>query len=205
MFNFTDTETSDPRFQRIIQLAAVLCDEQGNELEVLNTLIKPDGWEIVPRFVDIHGITTEMCERDGMPMPVALLKYSNMLKQTKKVVCHNYDFDSKRLMAEMLVYGMGDLFAVFAGTPSFCTMKELTNVCCLPNPSGRSGYKWPKLKEAHKHFFGVEFADQHDALSDNRACARIYFHMHKPATPVKVIESAPAQVAESEFGSAAPL
>lgn len=205
MFNFTDTETSDPKNQRICQLAAILCDEQGNEVEVLNTLIYPDGWEIHPRFVEIHGITTEMCYEFGRPMPEVLAKYVGMLVNSKKVICHNYDFDSARLIAELTTYGMFESAKIFRDLPSFCTMKNLTNVCCLPNANGRAGYKWPKLKEAHKHFFGVEFEDQHDALADNRACKRIYFEMHKPVVQAPIIPSAPAVVKEDDFGAASAL
>lgn len=196
MYNFCDTETSDPVNQRICQLAAVLCDEKGEEVEVLNTLIKPDGWEIHPRFVDIHGITTQACEQKGIPMVEAILKFTTIMRRSKRTICHNYKFDSARITNELKIYGFHEDALILSQTPSFCTMLELTNVCCIPHANGRAGYKWPKLKEAHKHFFGVEFEDQHDALADVRACKRIYFHMHKPATP------SPAQEVKSADASA---
>lgn len=203
MFNFTDTETSDPKNQRICQLAAVLCDEQGNEIEVLNTLIKPDGWTIEPRFVEIHGITMEMCHELGRPMREVLDQYHELLKRSKKVICHNYNFDSGRLLNEMTIYGLMDMASLFVGTASFCTMLELTTICGLRKANG--SLKWPKLKEAHKHFFGVEFEDQHDALADNRACKRIYFEMFKPVVVQPVLPSAPAVVKEDDFGQAPAL
>jgi DNA polymerase III subunit epsilon len=199
MYLFCDTETSDPVNQRICQLAAVLCDEQGKEVAELNTLIKPDGWEVHPRFVDIHGITTQMCIEKGIPMPIALDMMFGMSEKFSKVICHNYKFDSARIAFELSTYGYES--KQFLEIPYFCTMINLTNICCIPNPNGRAGYKWPKLKEAHKHFFGVEFADQHDALADVRACKRIYFEMHKPVIVASTIESAPAVVKESEFTS----
>lgn len=192
MYNFADTETSDPVNQRIVQLAAVLCDEQGQEVDVLNTLIKPDGWEICERFVGIHGITTDMCQQQGIPMVEALYKFTTFIKRSKKTICHNFKFDSARIDMELKLYGFHEDALILSQTPSFCTMVNLTNVCCIPNPNGRAGYKWPKLKEAHKHFFGIEFDKQHDALADVRACKRIYFEMHKPIVPVQVVESAPA-------------
>jgi DNA polymerase-3 subunit epsilon len=201
MFNFTDTETSDPKHQRICQLAAILCDEQGQEVDVLNVLIKPDGWEVCERFVGIHGITTAMCHETGHPMPTVLEAYYRMLIKSKKLICHNYAFDSARLLAEAEIYGHIELYKLIKGMAFFCTMVNLTQVCCLPNANGRAGYKWPKLKEAHKHFFGVEFEDQHDALADNRACKRIYFEMHKPVIVAPVQASAPAVVKEDDFSA----
>lgn len=200
MFLFCDTETSDPVKQRVCQLAAVLCDEQGNEVAELNTLIKPDGWEVHPRFVDIHGITTQMCIEKGIPMPEALAKLFDMTEKVKKVICHNYKFDSERIAAELNVYYYKEKAAeFFLRIPYFCTMVNLTEICGLKKANGSP--KWPKLKEAHKHFFGVEFADQHDALADVRACKRIYFEMHKPVAHAKVVESAPAVVKEEEMNS----
>lgn len=201
MFLFCDTETSDPINQRVCQLAAVLCDESGKEVAELNTLIKPDGWEVCERFVGIHGITTQMCIEKGVPMWEALTKFIAMLTPTKTIICHNYKFDSGRIQAELFSYNFFETAALFPKVPFFCTMLNLTNICCLPNPNGRAGYKWPKLKEAHKHFFGVEFADQHDALADVRACKRIYFEMHKPTIVAPTIESAPAVVKEDDLAS----
>lgn len=198
MFNFCDTETSDPKHQRVCQLAAVLCDEKGQELEVINYLIKPDGWEIAKRFVEIHGITTQMCHERGIPMKHALAHLNSFVERSKKVICHNYKFDSARLMNEFNIYGIPTkMFEL----PSFCTMMELTSVCKIPHANGRAGYKWPKLQEAHKHFFGVEFEDDHDALADTRACKRIYFHMNAPALDNPIVPSAEGTIKPDEMDS----
>jgi hypothetical protein len=63
-------------------------------------------------------------------------------------------------------------------------MKASTDLCKLPSQFKRGGYKWPKLQEAYKHFFGEEFASAHDAMADLRACRRVFFHLLKE----KVVE-----------------
>jgi len=44
-----------------------------------------------------------------------------------------------------------------------CPMKLSTDICKLPSPRG--GYKWPKVEEAHKFFFGdVGYIEKHRGL-----------------------------------------
>jgi len=187
MILFADTETNGffrptlppyhPEQGRVVQLAAVLVDDNGEELQVLNTLIKPDGWTISSRLTEIHGITTAMCEENGILMSDALYRLHILIKSCEKVVFHNYAFDASMLLNEWKVYDA--VPNIFSSLPFFCTMLHTTDLCQLPKTRG-AGFKWPKLQEAHKHFFGHEFADAHDALADVRACKRIYFHIHTP-------------------------
>lgn len=205
MFNFTDTETSDSKYQRICQLAAVLCDEKGNEIEVLNELIYPDGWEVCDYFAnEVHGITTQMCYEKGKPMPEVLERFGRILASSKKVICHNYNFDQARILNELTIYKKVGYADLFKQTPWFCTMLHTTDICKLPKARG-TGYKWPKLQEAHKHFFGAEFDGAHDALADLRATKRIYFEINKPLVVNPTIENAKVEVKEDDFSQNASL
>jgi DNA polymerase III epsilon subunit-like protein len=53
---------------RIIQLAAILCNESGQIIEQMNMLAKPDGWEIDAGAQSVHGISLETCEAQGVPL-----------------------------------------------------------------------------------------------------------------------------------------
>lgn len=47
-----------------------------------------------------------------------------------------------------------------------CPMKLSTDICKIPHSNGR-GYKWPKVEEAHKYFFGdVGYIEQHRGADD---------------------------------------
>jgi len=187
MYLFLDTETSDPVAQRVVQLSAILTDKDGNELEVLDHLIYPDGWYICDRFVGYHGITQQMCYDQGVPMLQVLAKLNLMLVKTKLIICHNFTFDSSRVLNEFNIYTIPSPFTKMAG---FCTMKEGTPICQLPASRG-SGYKWPKLQEIHKHYFGAEFEGDHNALYDARATKRVFFAMRPPVPEnLPVVESA---------------
>ena len=45
-----------------------------------------------------------------------------------------------------------------------CPMQLSTNICKIPSPRG---FKWPKVEEAHTHFFGnVGYIEQHRGADD---------------------------------------
>lgn len=47
-----------------------------------------------------------------------------------------------------------------------CPMKLSTDICKLPKANGY-GYKWPKVEEAHKYFFGdIGYIEKHRGADD---------------------------------------
>ena len=59
-----------------------------------------------------------------------------------------------------------------------CPMKLSTDICKLPSPRG--GYKWPKVEEAHKHFFGdVGYIEKHRGADDAYYEAEIVLELYK--------------------------
>lgn len=183
MILFFDTETTGKadfksdhtkaHQPHVVQLAALLAEVDGTERATLSVIIKPDGWTIPTETAAIHGITTEIAERCGIPLFSAMSAFSNLTLRASKVVAHNIDFDMLICRAAFHRLGKSDAFKSAEG---FCTMHATTEICQLPGPYG---FKWPKLTEAHKHFFGTEVEGAHDAMADVRACARIYFELIK--------------------------
>lgn len=59
-----------------------------------------------------------------------------------------------------------------------CPMKLATDICQLPSPRG--GYKWPKVEEAHLHFFGdVGYVEKHRGADDAFFEAEIVYELYK--------------------------
>lgn len=59
-----------------------------------------------------------------------------------------------------------------------CPMKLSTNICKIP--SVRGGYKWPKVEEAHKFFFGdVGYIELHRGADDAFHEADIVYELYK--------------------------
>lgn len=163
-----DTETSSLHEPHIVQLAAILT-EGGKEYASFNVLIKPEGWVIDPGAEGIHGISLETSADFGISIYCALWIFDELCGQADVIVAHNYAFDSRVVSGEYV-----RLEKVWTPPKSLCTMLATKNICKIP---GKRGYKWPKLIEAHRHFFNEDFDGSHDALNDVRACHRVHKHL----------------------------
>lgn len=152
---------------RIVQLAALLVDNELNEIAGFRTLIKPDGWtRIDPRAQEAHGISIEDCQKRGVGGKTALAMYSELAEKSDVAVAHNIAFDKQLISIETEYHKMNN--PLIAMQSQFCTMLHSTNVCKLWGKIPGQ-FKWPKLKEAYKHFYGCEPEMQHDAFGDIKA------------------------------------
>lgn len=147
-----------------------------------SVLVQPEGFEIPGEATEVHGITTEEAQTDGIPLQQALDQLDKALGPVEMVVAHNVDFDIKTLAAEYYRQGWADRDSWDQARPPVqkqslaCTMKSGTSLCGLRREEG-SGYKWPSLQELHHELFGEPVENAHDALADVRACARCFFEM----------------------------
>lgn len=193
MILFFDTETTglpnwhvpsdDPSQPYIVQLAAMLTDDEEEEQSTLNCLIYPDGWTVPDDVAEIHGITTERASAGGVPIDAAMTLFFSMVDRCSIVVAHGVSFDKRlvRIWQKRAKIGATGLDA-WKQHPSFCTMQKATPICRIPPTdrmmaSGRKTFKTPTLGEAYEHFTGEKLEGAHDALVDMRACARVYFHL----------------------------
>lgn len=159
---------------RIVQFAALLCDEKGKEMAMFSAIVKPSGWTVPDEAAAIHGVTTDIAERAGVPVACVLSMFGMMAAQADTVIAHNIDFDDLVTRSE---YCRAEKQPRFASLAKFCTMKATTNLCKLPGNYGK--YKRPKLEEAYRILLGKELMGAHDALADVRACAELFFHLNK--------------------------
>ena len=180
---FYDTETSGlPDWKspseaehqpHIVQAAGAIVDSETREtIASIELIAKPDGWVIPDEVAAIHGITTERALQLGVPEREVLTAMLAMWNRCEFRVAHNEQFDARILRIAMK--RNPDLFEEsfvesFRTAPSYCTMRRSTPIVRLP------GNKWPKLTEAHQHFFGRTFDDAHSAMADVRACIAVYF------------------------------
>ncbi len=174
-----------PSQPHLVEIGAILYDDEGNERSVLDLIVRPDGWAIPKQASDVHGITTEVAKRYGVPLNVVVPCFFNLLAVAKEDIAYNRRFDEKILRYALSRMGKTSSLPL----PALRTdlLEVVTPIVNLP-PTARmvaAGFnkpKPPKLVEAYRHFFGDEeaaaFAKQaHGAVHDARASARIYFHL----------------------------
>lgn len=185
MYLFFDTETTGlPRnwkapvtdlsnWPRLIQIAWILCDTNGNRIESDAFIIKPENF-IIPRDASrIHGISTERAISEGVDLTSVLNRFSALINRSEAIVAHNISFDEKIIGAELL---RKQIQNNFSRKKKLCTMQASTNYCRLP---GNYGYKWPKLSELHIKLFGKDFEEAHDAAVDINATERCFWEMRR--------------------------
>jgi len=183
---FFDTETTGlPKKQyasiedlenwpRIVQIAWLKFDDQGNFLSEHDYIIKPDGFEIPESASRIHGITTKKAHNFGVELKPVLMEFSSEINKANSIIAHNMGFDEKIVLSEFFRNNINHNLQL---TPKICTMQSSTNYCKIPGRYGK--YKWPNLIELHNFLFNCNFESAHNALADVRACAKCYFEMKR--------------------------
>lgn len=182
MILFFDTETTglpnknkpiaDASQPRLVQIAAVLLDDNMTERAILYAVVKPNGFIIPNEAARIHGITTACAHDFGLHARSVLHYFNKMWERADLIVCHNTAYD---------LHILGTEFALLSFTlekrPSYCTMLHATPILKLPGKY--SGYKWPRLSECIKFFFHEDLEGVHDAFVDVRATIRLYVKLQE--------------------------
>jgi DNA polymerase III subunit epsilon len=158
---------------RLVQLAYLYFDSNGNKISGGNFIIKPEGFTIPPDVVRIHGISNERANKEGIPLETVLQDFQSMISQAGVLVAHNMKFDEKIVGAEFLRAGMQNLIP---SKRKICTMESSSNFCAIKGPYG---YKWPKLSELHYKLFRTGFEEAHNAAVDITATAKCFWELKR--------------------------
>ncbi len=166
----TDTDN----WPRCIQIAWQLHDAMGRLIEHQDFLVKPDGFNIPYDAEQIHGISTELAEQQGVPLAEVLWRFNEAMEKTKFIVGQNVGFDLNIMGAEFhrmeIANGLQEL-------PVLDTCTEETAVLCQI-PGGRGGkFKLPTLTELHEYLFREPFAEAHNATADVEATTRCFLEL----------------------------
>ena len=185
MYLFFDTETTGlPRnwrapvtdvnnWPRLVQLAYMSYDSNGNHVSGGDFIIKPEGFTIPADASGVHRITTERAIREGHSIAGVLQHFDALVREASFLVAHNMSFDEKIIGAEFIRNGMQNSLV---SKKKICTMQSTTNFCAIPGPYG---YKWPKLSELHYKLFGTGFDEAHNAAVDITATVKCFWELRK--------------------------
>ena len=159
---------------RCIQIAWQLHDEMGNLVEHQDYLINPEGFNIPYDAERVHGISTELAQKQGISLKEVLEKFNTALSKTKFIVGQNVGFDVNIMGCEF--YRMG-IDSPMTQMPILDTCTEIT-ASLLKLPGGRGGkFKLPTLTELHQYLFNEPFAEAHNATADVEATTRCFFEL----------------------------
>lgn len=183
-----DTETTgivdyklpaiDSRHPRLVAICASLYDDARIARGYYSVIVKPDGFDIPAEAYAVHGITTEIANRYGIPLKVALPMFTNILRLAKVTVAHNWEYDHSVIASELQRLGQPDHFE---GIQKFCTKLTMTPVCKIPAPAWKVArnpedpFKWPSLEEAFTYAFNESPPRVHSAGGDVASTTRLYW------------------------------
>ena len=169
-----DASPSDvDNWPRVVQVAWEAFDNRGRKTDAHCYIVRPEGFTIPKEAVKIHGISTSIAKRAGLPVAQVLRVFTEALSNASVVVAHNFTFDAGVLGAEYHRLGKRPQFR---RKIEVCTMRTATQYCALPS---RYGFKWPKLSELYLELFGKRLKDAHDAAADVAACSRCFFELKR--------------------------
>lgn len=185
MYLFFDTETTGlpkrwnapvtdvDNWPRLVQLAWIVYNDQGQVMKTRDVMIRPEGFTIPFEASRVHGITTAIALEKGCPIQDVMEEFAEQVDMAYALVGHNINFDECVVGAEFeRLRMMTSLFL----KPKYCTMKSATDYCKLP---AKKGFKAPRLSELHQVLFGTDFDHAHNALADVEATARCFWELKK--------------------------
>lgn len=179
---------SDPRQPHIVSAAVMVLDEEFNEVTCSHFIARQDGWETAPGALAVHGITKERSLEVGIPEKEIAEIILAHIQQVDVCAAYNDSFDSFIVRAALRRYGIltGESEEPGTSVPwaidgkRFCVMRPCIDLCKIPFPSGRKGWKFPKLKEAARILLGIDVQlGDHDALDDVRTTGLLYEYLCK--------------------------
>ena len=189
---------------RVVQLGYVVFDTANpNNIKIVDTLIDiTEDVKISEEASKVTGITRETIfnapSDKKLPIANALEMFLDDMADCNYVVAHNVDFDKRVMFSELNKLEDGELKirgkALFDAITNenrwTCTMKPNIKVCQLQTPKQRElderlisegkapkkYYKFPKLSDTYKKYFGYEpvSSELHDAIIDVILCLRVF-------------------------------
>ena len=168
----------------IIQLSYILYDLSNNSALIKDNYIKIDDSVIItPESFNIHHISREILDVQGINIVPALKEFNECLKTCDVVVGHNLSFDKRMIFVECFRHAVKQYFTCYEGNEKihkteFCTMKNTTQFCKLERLSKTNHVyiKNPKLSELYLILFPNESlpTNLHNSLIDVAITLRCY-------------------------------
>ena len=164
-FTVVDVETTgfDPGSARILQVAAVVVDGNGDVVDSFDTIVRPENPEEYRHGAEhIHGISEDDVAR-GMPLREALERVWTM-SEGRWFTAHNAKFDIGFLHAESERVGIDRRVDRYIDTLELARLAD------------RDRSRKHTLSALCEHY-GIEIGRAHEALADATATARLLFRL----------------------------
>jgi DNA polymerase III epsilon subunit-like protein len=148
---------------RAVSLSAARFSSKGRLVDTFDAMVYPEGFEISPGSVAIHGITDDMAKSKGRSFVQVFTDFMTFIgPRTKTLIAHNAKFDVSVLHSEMIRHRI-DLSLI-----------ENINFRCTLELYRERFLKPIRLGVLYEEIFGEQFENAHNSLADCIACGRVY-------------------------------
>jgi DNA polymerase III epsilon subunit-like protein len=178
----------------IVQFSYIIYDcESKCLIKIKDNIIQvPKEINISDECINIHGITNELSQNQGIPVEVAIKEFMQDLKTVNLVVAHNMEFDLNLLKVEIMRKVSENLIDSEKKEPYlkylnvlskemnyYCTMQNSIQLCNIKRISkkGKEYTKFPKLSELHEKLFQIIPNNLHNSLNDVLVCLRCFYKL----------------------------
>jgi len=154
--------------------------QDGKIIEEYNTIVKlPPGTVIHPRAQEVHGISFERTQDEGVEPAVVLARFREMVSTQDYYGAYNLPFDDKvmqamahRLQPDLKV-GVEARDYVYGKATGVCVMELTRAFLRIPHTNG-TGFRNVKLEQAYRRVVGKQLVGAHDAMADTRAALAVF-------------------------------
>jgi DNA polymerase III epsilon subunit family exonuclease len=164
-FAVVDVETTgiDPETDRVIQVAAIVINGEGEIVESFDTVVRPENPAQYTHGAEhVHGISMEQVSQ-GMPLREALEKVWT-ISEGNVFTAHNAMFDISFLHAESARVGLENKIDTYVDT------------LALARRTDQERTRKHSLHALCEHY-GINHENAHEAKSDATATAELLIHL----------------------------
>jgi DNA polymerase-3 subunit alpha len=147
---------------RVVQVSMMLCNEEFEEIEFIDFVVKADGFTISNS--SFHGITNEISETKGTLFLNIAEAFSKYLKHVSHIVAHNANFDISIIKSELYRLGLYSIIDEINTKCILCTMKQTKMIVKAQYRNG--GIKYPSLAELYSYVFNKNIENAHNSKYD---------------------------------------
>ena len=165
--NYSKYKTS-----RVIEIGYYIYTSSGEFISKRDILVKPENFKV--ENSEIHGITQEHLEREGISLIGALSILADDIASCNTIVAHNLQFDFNVLAAEcyrILANGHNEIARKLVDK-----MTSMKKVCTMELGMQKLGRtRRIKLSHLYEELTDEEWDQQHRAEDDARVCGICYW------------------------------
>jgi len=147
---------------RMVQISMMLCNENLEQVEMLDFIIKTDGFNI--ENSNFHGITNSISSERGISFSEVALILSNKLKQVSHIIAHNANFDISIIKSELHRLSLSSIIEEINSKQVLCTMNLTKSIVKAKNKYNK--IKDPSLSELYKFVFNKNIENAHNSNYD---------------------------------------